>query len=97
MVSVYSSKLGPQLKEHRPFWLNPRQVIVVPVTAVYKDYAVKVAQTFSDAGIFAEADLSDNTLNKKIRNGQLAQCNFIMGTSHPFSRHGDVTVSLTRL
>lgn len=62
----------------RPFWLSPRQIVVIPVAAPYKDYATKVAKTFWDAGLFAEADLSDNTLNKKIRNAQTAQWNFIM-------------------
>jgi threonyl-tRNA synthetase len=63
---------------NRPFWLSPRQVVVIPVAAVYKDYAAKVAKTFWDNHIFAEADLSDNTLGKKVRNAQVAQWNFIM-------------------
>ena len=62
-----------------PFWLSPRQVVVIPVAAPFKEYATKIAQTFWDKGLFAEADLSDNTLNKKIRNAQTAQYNFIMG------------------
>lgn len=49
-----------------PFWLAPRQVAVIPVAAPYKEYAVKVAETFSAAGIYAEADLTDNTLGKKV-------------------------------
>lgn len=61
-----------------PFWLSPRQIVVIPVAAPFKEYASEVAKTFWDAGLFAEADLSDNTLNKKIRNAQTAQWNFIM-------------------
>ncbi|CAD6585517.1 MAG: threonyl-tRNA synthetase [Tremellales sp. Tagirdzhanova-0007] len=61
-----------------PFWLSPRQIVVIPVAAPFKDYAIRVAKTFWDSGLFAEADLSDNTLNKKIRNAQTAQWNFIM-------------------
>lgn len=61
--------------------MSPRQIVVIPVAAPFKEYAQKVAQTFWDAGLYAEADLSDNTLNKKIRNGQTAQWNFIMGMS----------------
>ncbi|KAK9765508.1 threonyl-tRNA synthetase [Basidiobolus ranarum] len=60
-----------------PFWLSPRQVMVIPVTGVFNGYAEKVRQTLHDAGLYAEADLSDNTLNKKIRNAELAQNNFI--------------------
>jgi hypothetical protein len=61
--------------------LSPRQIVVIPVAAPFKEYATRVAKTFWDAGLFAEADLSDNTLNKKIRNAQTSQWNFIMGWS----------------
>lgn len=61
-----------------PFWLSPRQVVVIPVAAPYYEYAKEVAKRFQDAGIYADADLSDNTLNKKIRTGQTHQYNFIM-------------------
>ncbi|WFC95929.1 threonine--tRNA ligase [Malassezia brasiliensis] len=65
-----------------PFWLSPRQVLVVPVTGSVYGYAEKVRQKLWDAGFFADADLSDNTLNKKIRNGELAQYNFVFVVGH---------------
>lgn len=63
----------------RPFWLSPRQVVVIPVAAPYKGYAKEVSKQLTDAGLFAEVDMTDNTLNKKIRNAQTAQWNFVMG------------------
>jgi hypothetical protein len=33
-----------------------------------------------DAGLYADADLSDSTLPKKVRNGEIAQYNYIFGT-----------------
>lgn len=65
-----------------PFWLSPRQVVVVPVTNSVYGYAEKVRQQLWDAGFFADVDLSDNTLNKKIRNGELAQYNFVFVVGH---------------
>lgn len=32
-----------------------------------------------DAGLYADADLSDSTLPKKVRNGEIAQYNYIFG------------------
>ena len=64
----------------RPFWISPRQVIVIPVAAPHKEYAIEVQKILWDAGLFAEVDLTDNTLNKKIRNGEIAQHNFILST-----------------
>ncbi|KAJ6648817.1 Threonine--tRNA ligase 1, cytoplasmic [Pseudolycoriella hygida] len=62
-----------------PFWLSPRQVMVVPVGPAFDDYADAVRQQLHDAGFMAEADVdAGDTLNKKIRNAQLAQFNFIL-------------------
>lgn len=62
-----------------PFWLSPRQVMVVPVGPTFDDYADSVREKLFDAGFMAESDLdAGDTMNKKIRNAQLAQCNFIL-------------------
>ncbi|XP_018415995.1 PREDICTED: probable threonine--tRNA ligase 2, cytoplasmic [Nanorana parkeri] len=62
-----------------PFWLSPRQVMVVPVGPSSEDYAQQVCTDFFDAGFMADVDLDHScTLNKKIRNAQLAQYNFIL-------------------
>ncbi|CCF56422.1 hypothetical protein KAFR_0B01230 [Kazachstania africana CBS 2517] len=60
-----------------PFWLSPRQVLVVPVGVKYQDYAQEVRDQLHDAGFYADVDLSGNTLQKKVRNGQLLKYNFI--------------------
>lgn len=60
-----------------PFWLSPRQVQVIPVASAFKGYAKEIVEKLVGLGIFADADLSDNTLNKKIRNAEIAQYNFI--------------------
>lgn len=69
------------MRSSRPFWLNPRQIIVIPVASKYGEYAEKVAQSFRDAGMFADVDESANTLNKMIRNAQIGQWSFVMGES----------------
>jgi len=61
-----------------PFWLSPTQAIVVPVGPPFDGYAQKVADELHAAGFLCEADLdSGHTMNKKIRNAQLANYNFI--------------------
>lgn len=61
-----------------PLWLSPRQVVVVPVDPKFAPYAESVARKFHEAGFVAEAELSSKRLNKKIRESQLAQWNFIL-------------------
>ncbi|GAA5852729.1 hypothetical protein JCM8547_002606 [Rhodosporidiobolus lusitaniae] len=75
-----------------PFWLSPRQVVVIPVAAPHKEYAKEVQQKLWDAGLYADADLSDATLPKKVRNGEIAQYNFIfvVGSEEAESRSVNV-------
>ncbi|KAJ9060461.1 threonyl-tRNA synthetase [Entomophthora muscae] len=73
MIAILTENFGGKW----PLWLSPRQVLVIPVTGVFDAYAEKVRQALYDAGFHADADLGENTLNKKIRNGELAQYNFI--------------------
>ncbi|KAI8140952.1 hypothetical protein BJV82DRAFT_620134 [Fennellomyces sp. T-0311] len=60
-----------------PFWLSPRQISVIPVAAPFTKYAQEITDLLVSKGIYADADLSDNTLNKKIRNSELSHYNFI--------------------
>lgn len=60
-----------------PFWLSPRQIMVIPVSPICNKYALEVAQDLYSHGFEAEADTSPLLLNKKIRNAQLARWNFI--------------------
>lgn len=63
-----------------PFWLSPRQAMVVPVGPQFDEYAEKIKQELHEAGFMVEADTdAGDTMNKKIRNAQLAQFNFILG------------------
>ncbi len=63
-----------------PFWLSPRQILVVPVAPPFNKYATRVKDEMRAEGFMCDADVDDsNTMNKKVRNGQLAQYNFIFG------------------
>jgi threonyl-tRNA synthetase len=61
-----------------PFWLSPRQCIIVPVDLKYSDYAGELQQIIHDAGYYVDVDETPRTLNKKVREAQLAQYNFIL-------------------
>jgi threonyl-tRNA synthetase len=63
-----------------PFWLSPRQVVLIPVAndPAQIEYVEKVRQRLHDAGFFVDSELSDKKLDKKIRESQLAQYNYIL-------------------
>jgi threonyl-tRNA synthetase len=76
-----------------PFWLSPRQCMVIPVAAPFDEYANKVKDELFQAGFVAEADVdAGDTMNKKIRNAQLAQYNFIFVVGEKELEHGTVNV-----
>ena len=56
--------------------------MIIPVAKNYDEYAKKVRDEVFNSGFLCDTDLDDSTtMNKKIRNGQLAQYNFIFGLS----------------
>lgn len=75
MIAILTENYGGKW----PLWLSPRQVMVVPVGPTCDEYAQKVQQEFHNSGLMTDVDLDPGcTLNKKIRNAQLAQYNFIL-------------------
>jgi len=75
MIAILTENYGGKW----PLWLSPRQVMVVPVGPTCEEYAQKIQQQFHNGGLMTDVDLDQgSTLNKKIRNAQLAQYNFIL-------------------
>ncbi len=62
-----------------PFWLSPRQVLVIPVMPAVNDYVEEVQTMLRAHKMHVDIDISGNTMQKKIRTGQLQQYNFIFG------------------
>ena len=54
-----------------PFWVNPRQLLVIPISLKCSEYANQVKQELFDAGFHVEIDLSDKQLKKKMMNVRL--------------------------
>jgi threonyl-tRNA synthetase len=61
-----------------PFWLSPRQIIVLSISESHNEYARKVRDTFHRAGYFVDVDDSDHTISRKVREAQTAQYNYIL-------------------
>lgn len=62
-----------------PFWLSPRQILIVPVMPAVNDYVEELQQILRGDKLNVDIDISGNTMQKKIRSGQIAQYNFIFG------------------
>ena len=77
---------------HRPFWISPRQICIVPVSQENLPYCHTVRKALHDAGFQVFLDASTKTMNKKIREAQLAQYNFILVCGAEEQRDGTVNV-----
>ncbi|CAF0941858.1 unnamed protein product [Didymodactylos carnosus] len=89
MLAILTESFGGKW----PFWLSPRQAAIVPVVSALDEYAMEVQRKLWDAGFQVEADLDPgSTLNKKIRNNQLAQFNFILVVGQQEKANGTVNV-----
>jgi len=75
-----------------PFFLSPRQAMVVPVSKAFEGYAQKVQQEVRAAGFFVDVDLSHRTLNKMVRESQLSQYNYILVVGGDEEKNGTVNV-----
>merc|ERR1712159_441483 len=59
LIENYAGKL--------PFWLNPTQVVVLPISEEFNDYAKKVSDQIKKEGMSSVVDLKNHNLNYKIR------------------------------
>ncbi|KAL9624629.1 MAG: hypothetical protein Q9160_001294 [Pyrenula sp. 1 TL-2023] len=59
-----------------PFWLSPRQVMIIPVMKGAENYAREVQTLLKEVRMYADVDFTGNTLQKKIRGAQVDQYNF---------------------
>ena len=61
-----------------PFWLSPRQVSICTINDKVNDFAEKVYLELKLKGYQVEFDKTPATLQKKVRNAQMAQFNYIL-------------------
>ncbi|KAK3011055.1 hypothetical protein RJ639_012465 [Escallonia herrerae] len=75
-----------------PLWLSPRQAIVCPVSDKSQSYALQVRDQIHEAGYYVDVDTSDRTIQKKVREAQLAQYNYILVVGEVEANNGQVSV-----
>ena len=59
LIEHYAGKL--------PLWLAPLQAVVLPIAPEFDNYAKKIFEQFTKAGINTEVDLKNQKKNYKIR------------------------------
>ena len=75
-----------------PLWLSPLPVRVLTVADRHADYAYEVAKTLKKHGFTCDVDESSESVNKKVRNAQLQQINYILMVGDKELENKSVTV-----
>lgn len=61
-----------------PLWLTPEQVIILPISEKFNDYAEKVSQVLKNYDIRAAIDDRDERTGKKIRDAEISKTPYML-------------------
>ena len=87
-VAVLLEHTGGRL----PLWLTPDQVMVLPVSEKYADYAKKVCDLMNNSDIRASIDDRNETIGKRIRESEMKRVPYIVIVGEKEMAEGTVSV-----
>lgn len=61
-----------------PFWLSPVQILILPINENHLKYAAQINAKLQENGLRSEINAENETLSKKIREGELQKIPYIM-------------------
>ncbi len=61
-----------------PLWISPLQVRVITIADRHSEYAHEVAKALKNKGLICDVDDTSESVNKKIRNAQMMQINYMI-------------------
>lgn len=75
-----------------PLWLTPDQVIVLPISEKFQDYAKNVFELLNNSDIRAQIDLRNEKAGKKIRDAELLKIPYMLVIGEREEENGLVSV-----
>ncbi len=77
---------------HLPLWLIPEQVVVMPISEKYNDYAREVAKRLDRKDVRAIVDDRNEKIGKKIRDNELKKIPYLLVVGEKEAAEGTVSV-----
>ena len=84
LIEHYAGKL--------PLWLSPIQAVVIPIASEFDNYAKKIFEECTKAGINTEVDLKNQKINYKIREHSLAKIPLLLICGEKEKKSKSVTI-----
>jgi len=75
-----------------PLWLNPRQVVVIPVSEKFNDYAEKVYNNIKENNILVELDNRNEKIGYKIRDWETQKVPYMVIVGEKEETAGNISV-----
>ena len=79
-------------KGELPLWLAPTQVLLIPIKDTVHAYAQEVKARLEASNIRVDADLRNETLDKKIRNAEINKIPYCLILGDREAQQGTVSV-----
>ena len=75
-----------------PLWLSPEQIWVLPIGQDHRKYAQEIVKNLKDQGIRVVIRSDDNTLSKKIREGEMQKIPYLLVVGDKEVKNQEVSV-----
>ena len=75
-----------------PLWLTPDQVVVLPISEKYNDYAHEVARQLNKADVRAQVDDRNEKIGRKIRDNELKRIPYLLIVGEKEAEENKVSV-----
>jgi threonyl-tRNA synthetase len=75
-----------------PLWLTPEQVVVMPISEKYNDYAKKVLNSLNNSDIRGVLDDRNEKIGRKIRDNELKKIPYLLVVGEAEAENGTIAV-----
>ncbi|MBN2764826.1 MAG: threonine--tRNA ligase [Paludibacteraceae bacterium] len=75
-----------------PLWLTPDQVVILPISEKFNDYAYEVAKTLNNADVRVQVDDRNEKVGRKIRDNELKRIPYMLIVGEKEAENGEVAV-----
>ena len=75
-----------------PLWLTPDQVVILPISEKFNDYAYEVAKELNNADIRVQVDDRNEKIGRKIRDNELKRIPYMLIVGEKEAEMGQVAV-----
>ena len=75
-----------------PLWLSPEQVVVLPISEKFNDYARKVSEYLNANDVRAEVDYRNEKIGRKIRDNELKRIPYLVIVGEKEEAEGKVSI-----